>query len=99
MDEGQFQRIAKALADPRRFAILEQIARHKRDLACQVLVKQFAVTQATISHHLRELQFAGLVECRRDGKCFHFSANRIAIKGYVKELARRLAPVKTSAVE
>jgi ArsR family transcriptional regulator, arsenate/arsenite/antimonite-responsive transcriptional repressor len=100
MDQEQFQRIAKALADPRRFAILQLIAQHRSEIACQKLVQTFHVTQATISHHLKELQFAGLIHARRDGKCFHFRANRPAIRAFGQQLTAKLKPVgKTADLE
>ena len=50
----QFELIAKALADPRRMALLETIAA-ERACPCQRLRDQFPVSKATISHHIKEL--------------------------------------------
>ena len=44
MDHQQFQRIAKALADPRRFEMLETIA-GQPEVACQQLCREFPVSQ------------------------------------------------------
>src|SRR4051794_41977519 len=66
VDAEQFQRIAKALADPRRFEILEHIAQ-QNEVGCRRLCGCFPVRQATISHHLKELAGAGPVESRREG--------------------------------
>ena len=71
MDADQFQRVAKALADPRRFEILEHIAQ-QGEVGCQRLCGCFPVRQATISHHLKELASAGLVESRRDGQFVYY---------------------------
>jgi DNA-binding transcriptional ArsR family regulator len=71
IDDTQFHRIARALADPQRCAILEMLS-SADEVACQALVERFDVTQATISHHLKALQFTRLVDGRRDGRCFHF---------------------------
>ncbi len=60
-------RIAKALADPTRFSILARIAAEP-DMACQRLIEEFAVTPATMSHHLKELGGADLVEMRARGQ-------------------------------
>src|SRR5262244_982199 len=67
MDPNRFQRIAKALADPRRFEIFEEMAASSDELACGRIVERFPVTQATISHHLKELNDAGLIEIRPEG--------------------------------
>lgn len=71
MDANQFHRIAKALADPRRFDILTAIS-SADELCCGKIVEQFSVSQATISHHLKELVNSGLVQSRRDGQyCYY----------------------------
>ena len=93
MTSEQFTRVCKALADPQRFAILERLAGAK-EVACQELVEEFPVTQATISHHMKELHYAGLISGRRDGKCMHFSAERTVMKAYQQELARRLGSAR-----
>ena len=90
MDEDQFRRIAKALADPRRFEVLERIAAAAPELACQRLCECFPVSQATISHHLKELVTAGLVESRREGQFVFYHVRPGVIKEYAAELRRRV---------
>lgn len=84
-----FHRISRALADSQRFALLQKLS-GSRETACQELVECFPVTQATISHHLKELHAAGLITCRRDGKCVHLRADRERLRAYQRELASRL---------
>jgi ArsR family transcriptional regulator, arsenate/arsenite/antimonite-responsive transcriptional repressor len=93
MDDRRFMRIAKALADPTRFAILERIAAEP-DVACQRLIEAFAVTPATISHHLKELGGADLVEMRREGKCGFLTLRPDVFAAYQQELGRRLGGPK-----
>src|SRR4051794_38457749 len=90
MQTESFARISKALADPQRFAILERIAREPAELACKALVAEFDVSQATISHHLKELANAGLIEGRREGQCMYLRARRAALEAYHRELGRRV---------
>ena len=90
MDLQQFTKVSKALADPQRFAILERIAGQGGELACKKLVEEFNVSQATISHHLKELNNAGLIECRREGQCAFLTARRSTLAAYQRELARRV---------
>jgi len=54
------------------------------------LVESFPITQATISHHLKELGAAELIDVRREGKCAYFTARRETIVAYQLEMARRL---------
>jgi len=68
MDGNRFHRIARALADPRRFEIFEEMAASADELACGRIVERFPVTQATVSHHLKELTDAGLIEIRPQGQ-------------------------------
>jgi ArsR family transcriptional regulator len=68
MAPAQFQKVARALADPQRFAILERIAGVPGELPCKALVQEFPVSQATVSHHFKELAEAGLIESRREAQ-------------------------------
>jgi ArsR family transcriptional regulator len=89
MTEQQFQRVAKALADARRFAIYERIAATP-ELACQRMSECFPVSQATVSHHLKELAGAGLVESRREGQYVFYRALPETLDAYLAELRRRI---------
>lgn len=87
LSDKQFHRITKALADPRRFEILERIAKCEEmpyaDLRCNL-----PITAATLSHHVKELQDAGLIDVRREGKFAHMQVNRQVWKEYVARLGR-----------
>ena len=91
MDATQFQRVAKALADPRRFEILEVIAAAGEELCCGAVVECFPVAQATVSHHLKELTDAGLVETRAEGQFKYLRARFDILAEYVNELQRRIS--------
>jgi ArsR family transcriptional regulator len=87
--DGQFERIAKALSDPRRFALLETIGTNQFCPNAQ-LCEDFPVSKATISHHLKELVTAGLVESERDGQYVHYRARPAVLEAYTAELLRRV---------
>ena len=88
LTEKQFELIAKALADPRRMAVLEVIA-GERECACTKLRDEFPVSKATISHHIKELVRAGLVESRREGQYLQCEVRRDVLEAYAAELLRR----------
>jgi ArsR family transcriptional regulator len=90
VDVTQFQRIAKALADPRRFEILEVIAAAGEEMCCGAVVECFPVAQATVSHHLKELTDAGLIETRAEGQFKLLRARPEVLAEYVGELQRRV---------
>jgi ArsR family transcriptional regulator len=92
MNAIQFQRIAKALADPRRFEILEVIASAGNEMCCGAVVECFPVAQATVSHHLKELTDAGLVETRSEGQFKYLRARPDVLVEYIAELQRRISP-------
>ena len=82
--------ILKALADPRRYELLERIAKASCPLACAQAQAALKIAPATLSHHIKELETAGLINVRREGK-FHFLTLR---PGVLKSLASTLAALE-----
>ncbi len=70
---------------------MERIAAEP-EVGCRDLLKDCPVTQATVSHHIRELADAGLIAVRREGKFAYFRAIPEEVEAYLAELRRRLAP-------
>jgi ArsR family transcriptional regulator len=67
--------------------IFETISANK-EMICGELVALRGVTPATISHHLKILADAGLIECRRKGQCVHNRAVPETVAEYSRALAR-----------
>jgi hypothetical protein len=65
---GQFGRIAKAFSDPRRFAILEQVAAAERDCPYSGLCQRFPVSKATLWHPGRNGCRRGWWSREKDGQ-------------------------------
>jgi ArsR family transcriptional regulator, arsenate/arsenite/antimonite-responsive transcriptional repressor len=96
LTEKQFELIAKALADPRRMPVLEVIAGEK-ECPCAKLREEFPVSKATISHHIKELVRAGLVDAHREGQYLQCEVRREVLEAYTAELLRRAgSKLKTS---
>lgn len=87
LEERQMTAISKALADPNRFAMLERIASQKEAPTCSCLIDWLRLSPATISHHLKELSSAGLVDVVKEGKFAYISLRRDVWKAYLKRLA------------
>lgn len=87
MDSQQFHRISKALADPRRYEILSRIAR-RRELACSDMRSDLPITAATLSHHIKELSNAGLIEVRREARFVHLKLRRKVWRDYLACLGK-----------
>jgi ArsR family transcriptional regulator, arsenate/arsenite/antimonite-responsive transcriptional repressor len=59
--------IAKALADPVRLQLIDVLRKHAGKVCVCELVPLFDLSQPTVSHHLKVLRGAGLVESERRG--------------------------------
>ena len=81
MSAAQSDRIAglmKALSDPVRLRLMSMIAAAEELCVCD-LMAPFDVSQPTISHHLKVLRSAGLVDCERRGTWVYYWAEREAL--------------------
>ena len=59
--------IAKALADPIRLQLVDVLRKHAGKVCVCELVPLFALSQPTVSHHLKVLREAGIVDSERRG--------------------------------
>jgi|SRR5215475_1198543 len=85
MDRRQIEQISKALGDETRLLIYEAISSGER-VYCGELVSMRGVTPATVSHHLKVLSEAGLIECRREGQFVYSQANPEMLEEYTRAL-------------
>ena len=88
LSDKQFAQIAKALAEPRRYQILKEIGKCKDQLPCSVLREGNDITAATLSHHLKELETAGLITSVKDGKSIKLTVERDVLRAYIEQLSK-----------
>lgn len=94
MDRAQIEKVSKALADETRLMIFEAISA-KEHVNCSELVAMRGVTPATVSHHLKVLNEAGLVECKREGQ---FVCSRV-VPGAIDDFTRTLTRMAHGGVK
>ena len=59
--------VAKALGDPIRLQLVDVLRKHAGKVCVCELVPLFDVSQGTVSHHLKKLRDAGIVDSEREG--------------------------------
>ena len=70
---GDLSRMFKALGDPVRLRLLSLVASHEGGEACVCDISDsFDLSQPTISHHLKVLRQAGLLDCERRGTWVYY---------------------------
>ena len=88
LSKNQMHLIAKALADPRRYEILRQIGVGNGSVSCTEVRGCQPVSAATLSHHVKELETAGLITIVRKGKFAVLVLQRDVLKAYLEHLRK-----------
>ncbi len=83
-------KLLSALADPTRLGIVAMLSKCDEPLCVCEIVDGFNLGQPTISHHLRLLREAGLIDCEKRGLWVHYWLKREALQeiaGYLTGLS------------
>jgi ArsR family transcriptional regulator, arsenate/arsenite/antimonite-responsive transcriptional repressor len=89
MDIKDLARISKALSDPTRLRIYEDISACKgSEMFCRQVVENFSLTPGTVSHHLKILVDANLLETRREGQFMYLKSRPETVRNYTLALTK-----------
>ena len=72
--------IAKALGDPVRLQLVDVLRKHAGKVCVCELVPLFDISQPTLSHHLKKLRDAGIVDSERRGLWAYYYVTPDALK-------------------
>jgi ArsR family transcriptional regulator, arsenate/arsenite/antimonite-responsive transcriptional repressor len=89
--ERQIQLIAKALADPHRYEILKRLGGTDSGTPCSDMRQCFNITAATLSHHMKELETAGLIRSEKGGKFVRYFRQTRVLRAYLDRLKSDLS--------
>lgn len=89
LSEEKIVKIAKALSDKTRLRILSEIAKGKR-ITCNEAEKIAGLSQPTVSHHLKILYEAGLLETEKHGRYVIMSVNKKVLSEFNELIATTL---------
>jgi ArsR family transcriptional regulator len=87
MDLKQLEKISKALGDENRLKIMKDIAKRGGSMQCAEIISLLDLAQPSVSHHIKALTEAGLVEREKEGRNNTYLLNKPLLKAYITTLA------------
>ncbi len=94
-DASELAPLLAALGDPVRLRIVSMLAAAPGGAACGCdLETPLGLSQPTVSHHLKILREAGLIEGRRDGRWIHYRV----VPEQLSEIRKALTPASVVSV-
>jgi ArsR family transcriptional regulator len=96
MDQKELTKISKALSDPTRLSIYEAIS-SRQEMYCGELLKKCPLTPGTISHHLKILAEANLIESWREGQFIYNRALPETMRDFTRALGNMAGKRKAAS--
>ncbi len=86
MELKQIEKISKALGDVSRLTILLNMSKRKGIMQCSEIVTVLDLAQPSVSHHIKTLIEAGLIEPEKDGRSYSYQLNTALLNDYIAEM-------------
>lgn len=87
MDLKQLEKISKALGDESRLKILQNMSKRDGQMQCAEIVTILNLAQPSVSHHVKTLIEAGIIEAEKEGRTHNYILNKQLLATYVENLA------------
>jgi len=84
--------VAKALGEPVRLQLVDVLRKHAGKVCVCELVPLFDLSQPTVSHHLKVLREAGLIQAERRGTWIYYRIVPAALESLAGLFAPGLVP-------
>jgi ArsR family transcriptional regulator len=76
------EKISKAFADINRVKILLDMSKQEGTIQCSEIMNITKLAQPSVSHHIKTLIEAGLIEAEKDGRNHSYNLNHSLLKAY-----------------
>lgn len=82
MELKKIEKISKALADINRLKILLDMSKQEGTIQCSEIMSITKLAQPSVSHHIKTLIEAELIEAEKDGRHHSYNLNQALLKDY-----------------
>ncbi len=87
MDIKRFEKISKALGDANRLKILDDMADQGGTIQCSQIVRILGLAQPSVSHHIKTLIEADLIEPEKNGRSYTYQLNKKVLQEFIAKLS------------
>jgi len=84
MNSKKAQKVSKALSDPNRLRIIEELKKKDNNLYCCDLENVLDLSQPSICHHLKILTDTEILLPEKEGKFVKYALNKDLLDSYVR---------------
>lgn len=85
LNASEIEKIAKALADPHRLRILQAL-REQQTVVSGDLQNLLALSQPTVSHHIKILSQSGVIITQKDGRTLRLTLNIVTLRAFSEQV-------------